>query len=152
MPWKVKSAKDLWSGVLFVTIGCVAFATATQYATGTLSKMGPGYFPLVLSGILALTGVAFLARSVVVDEPPPSGFRPIAIACVLGGAALFAGLVEILGLALTSLLLIVVTYLGGWEFSWRRMLTLGVGMAAFVVVLFVLLLNMQLRIWPALWS
>ena len=152
MRCKVTSAKDLWSGALFLAIGSIAVATAARYPTGTLSKMGPGYFPLVLSGILALIGVVLLARSVIVVEPPPTGFRPIAIVCVLGGAAVFAGLVEILGLAPTSFLLIVVSYLGGWEFSWRRMLALGLGMTAFVVALFVLLLRMQFRIGPALWS
>ena len=85
-------------------------------------------------------------------EPDPTGFRPLAVLCVLGGAAVFAGLVDIMGLALTSALLIVVTFLGGWESSWGRMLALAAGMAAFVVILFVLLLNIQLRIWPALWS
>jgi hypothetical protein len=152
MRFKVTSLTDLWSGLLFVAIGGTAGVVALQYPVGTLSRMGPGYFPLVLSGFLALVGGAMLVRSTVVVEAPPSGFRPRAIFLVLGGAAVFAAGVEQLGLALTSFLLIVVTYLGGWEVSWRRMLALGVGMAAFVVVLFVLLLNMQFKIGPAPWS
>jgi hypothetical protein len=152
MRLKVTSTKDLWSGVLFLAIAVIAGAMALRYPTGTLSRMGPGFFPLALSGILALTGAVLLARSFIVVEPGATGFRPAAVLCVLGGAALFAGFVDVLGLALTSALLIVVTFLGGWESSWGRMLALAAGMAAFVVILFVLLLNMQLRIWPALWS
>jgi len=149
---KPTSVRDFWSGILFTGIGGAGIVTALHYPAGTLSRMGPGYFPLALSGILALTGLIFLARSLVVEAPPPAGFRPVAMLCVLGGVAAFAGLVDILGLAPTSLLLIVITYLGGREFSWQRMLALGFGMSAFVVVLFILLLKMQFRIGPVAWS
>jgi len=152
MRFKVTSTKDFWSGALFLTIAAVAGTVALRYPAGTLSRMGPGFFPLALSVMLALTGAVLLARSFIVTEVGPTRSRPVAVLCVLGGAALFAGLVDVMGLALTSALLIIVTFLGGWESSWGRMLALATGMAAFVVILFVLLLNVQLRIWPALWS
>ena len=152
MRFKVTSPKDFWSGALFLAIAVTAGAVALRYPAGTLSRMGPGFFPLTLSGILALTSAVLLARSFVVVEAGPTGWRPLAMLCVLGGAGLFAGLVDVMGLALTSALLIVVTSLGGWEWSWARMLALAAGMAAFVVLLFVFLLNIQLRIWPAPWS
>jgi hypothetical protein len=151
MRLRINNAKDFWSGALFLAIAGIAAAAAIHYPAGTLSRMGPGFFPLALSGILAIIGAVFLARSLAVTEPAPAGFRPLAIICVLGGAALFAALVDQLGLALTSALVIVVTYLGGWQFSWSRMLALAAGMAAFVVILFVLLLHMQFRIGPAPW-
>jgi hypothetical protein len=152
MQLKVTSGKDFGAGLLFLAIGGTSLAVAQNYALGSLSRMGPGYFPTVLSGVLLIVGFALFIRSFQVVEPGPRGFRPWAVLAVLGGAALFAVGVEALGLAITSALVIVVTYLGGWEVRWHQLALLVALMTALVIVLFIILLKMQLRIGPALWS
>ena len=60
---RIKNYKDFYTGVLFVLFG-VGFAwRATLHSLGTAAKMGPGYFPLMLGGLLTLIGVVILARS-----------------------------------------------------------------------------------------
>jgi hypothetical protein len=44
------------SGVIFVGIGAIALTIARDYPMGSALRMGPGYFPNVLGGILILFG------------------------------------------------------------------------------------------------
>ena len=76
---KVKSQKDLWSGLLFVTAGIVFAVGATGYSLGHSARPGPGYFPLGLGILLALLGLVVLAKALTVDVP--DGGRIATIAC-----------------------------------------------------------------------
>ena len=100
-------SKELWSGVLFAAIGVVVAGMALEYPTGTPSRMGPGFFPLVLGCILTLLGLIFLVRAGVSPGNSLSGWNPIALVCVLGSVALFAALLEPLGLAVAAFLSVV---------------------------------------------
>ena len=61
---KIKSQRDFVSGLMFTAAG-LAFATgATFYSFGSSARPGPGYFPLVLAGVLTLLGVVILVQSV----------------------------------------------------------------------------------------
>ena len=65
---KIKSQKDFWSGLMFSVVG-VAFAWgATNYTIGESSRMGPGYFPRVLAGILMAFGLFVLIRGLISKE------------------------------------------------------------------------------------
>ena len=56
-----RSLKDLLAGLIFIGFG-LAFGYATLgYQIGTALRMGPGYFPLVLAGIMVLLGVVIFA-------------------------------------------------------------------------------------------
>jgi putative tricarboxylic transport membrane protein len=148
----VARSKELWSGLLFLAIGCVAFGMALQYPIGTMSRMGPGYFPLVLSVTIAALGLIFITRALALGGTPLGGSKPLAIVCVLGSAAIFAVLLDAFGLAISAFLLVVAAYAGGSEFRLARVIALGIGLAAFVVVLFALLLKLQVPIGPKPWS
>ena len=72
----IKSPKDFWAGLMF--IGCGLFAVAwslAHYQMGSAVRMGPGYFPVVLGGLLAVLGAAVFAESLLV--PPDAGSTPL---------------------------------------------------------------------------
>jgi hypothetical protein len=48
--------KDFWAGTLLIAIGATAFFIARGYPFGGTTRMGPGYFPSMLGGILVLFG------------------------------------------------------------------------------------------------
>ncbi len=58
------NVKDLAAGAVFAAIGLAFMAGALTLDIGTAFKMGPGYFPLVLSGLLVLLGLIVMAKSV----------------------------------------------------------------------------------------
>jgi hypothetical protein len=59
----IKNPKDFWTGIIYILFGGLAFWIAREYGFGSASRMGPGYFPTVLSSLLALFGVIALVRS-----------------------------------------------------------------------------------------
>jgi hypothetical protein len=56
---------DYYAGALMLVIGLGAIYEGLRYKIGTLSKMGPGFFPVAIGAVLALLGVliALGARS-----------------------------------------------------------------------------------------
>ena len=55
--------RDLLGGGLVLLLGAGAALQASQYELGSLRRMGPGYFPLALGVILAVTGALIMLAS-----------------------------------------------------------------------------------------
>jgi len=53
---------DVISGVLFLVVGLSVMWLSGAYTLGTTARMGPGYFPRVLGGVLALLGLVIVAQ------------------------------------------------------------------------------------------
>ena len=53
-----KYNKDHYGGGLMLLLGVGILLQGATYQVGTLSHMGPGFFPVALGAILALVGVA----------------------------------------------------------------------------------------------
>jgi putative tricarboxylic transport membrane protein len=141
--------KDFLAGLLFVFFGIFAVVSAGDYPLGTLRRMGPAYFPSILGGVLALLGFIIAARSLWAggETVRSRTLRPLIM--ILGAVAGFALLLKPLGLVLASLVLILISRLGGWEFRWRETAFLYLVLIFMVVVLFVYGLGLQFNIWPA---
>jgi hypothetical protein len=74
------SNRDYYAGALMTVIGVAAIIGGREYPIGTLSRMGPGYFPVALGVILTLVGFAIaatarLTRSTAEDAPLPPEWR-----------------------------------------------------------------------------
>lgn len=49
--------KETWSAFMLLFIGMATVIGSTNYQIGSLARMGPGYFPLVLGVILMILGL-----------------------------------------------------------------------------------------------
>lgn len=106
---------DLLSGLLFAVVGLGAATIASTYRLGTAMQMGPGFFPLLLCGLIALIGISIVLKEVV--SPGASRtfgrieWRPLIgiTAAVVG----FALLIDRAGLALAILALVVIARFAG---------------------------------------
>lgn len=72
--------KDHYGGVLMFLLGLGAAFQGMSYKVGSLSRMGPGFFPLALGVLLALMGVAIFAGAKsaepkIKEEPLPPEWR-----------------------------------------------------------------------------
>ncbi|MFO1188596.1 MAG: tripartite tricarboxylate transporter TctB family protein [Alphaproteobacteria bacterium] len=82
--------KDLAAGTIFLGIGLIYGIMAVRdLPMGTAFKMGPGYFPIVLSGLTALIGLAVIAKSFVSRDIGPLGAFPWRAAAALTSAVVF---------------------------------------------------------------
>ena len=94
----VRSPKDFWTGVIYVAFGGAAFWIGRSYGFGSASKMGPGYFPTVLSSLLMLFGIIAIVRSFIVPGEAIGKFAIKAAVLILGATVLFGFLLPRAGL------------------------------------------------------
>ena len=156
---RIKSQKDFFAGLLYMLIG-IAFAWgATNYNIGEGARMGPGYFPLLLGIVLAVIGGIVLFQSLVVETPDGDkigrwAWKPLAY--ILGANLLFGVLlgglpsvgVPAMGLIIGIFGLTLVASLAGETFRLREVLILAAILAAGSYIAFILLLKLQIPVWP----
>ncbi|WP_399686413.1 tripartite tricarboxylate transporter TctB family protein [Xenophilus sp.] len=155
----IKSQADFFSGVMFMVIGGVFAIGSTNYTIGDGARMGPGYFPLMLGILLALLGAAIVFRSLVVETPDGGriarwAWKPLGF--VLGANLLFGvllgGLPSIglpaMGMIIAIFALTIVASMAGSQFRLRDSVLLAVVLAVGSYVAFILLLKLQIQVWP----
>jgi hypothetical protein len=146
---RIKSPTDFWAGLLFGGFGLfVAIYAAMHYKLGTAVRMGPGYFPTWIGGMVFLLGLVLLLRSLRLDGPrvPAIHFRPIIF--ILGSSVAYGYLLKPLGMVLATILLVVMSAFGGHEFKWREAVPLAIGLAVFSYAVFVYGLGLPFQLWP----
>lgn len=141
------SQKDFVAGIVFLAFGAVGIFYGRHYPIGTAARMGPGYFPMVLSGILLLLGGWILARSFWMQKDRVSRIAPRPLLFVLGAVAGFAVLIDSAGLIISSGVLIVLSSLGGCGFKVREILLLLILLTGLSVLVFVVGLGLPISIW-----
>ncbi|MFC1534010.1 tripartite tricarboxylate transporter TctB family protein [Thermodesulfobacteriota bacterium] len=61
MNLELRKNKDFWAGMMLIGTGVAAIFIARNYHFGSPLRMGPGFFPTILSGILILFGICIMA-------------------------------------------------------------------------------------------
>lgn len=144
---RVKSPQDLGAGLVFVTIGAAGVYFGQDLTFGSASRMGPGYFPILLSVLIILVGLIVALRGLTIKGPPvePIQLRPVLF--VVASVLMFGYLLDAIGLALTTIALTVVAAYARRDASLKEALLLGGGLAVFAVVVFVYALSQPLPAW-----
>lgn len=144
----VRHPKDFVAGILFVAVGIAAIVIAASYPLGTAARMGPGYFPRILGLLLILLGSAIALRALRLQGAPLPGWRWRPVIIVLGSVVVFGLVVDSVGLALSTVGLILVASAASNEFRPKEALISGIVLAILAVAIFVLALKLQLPVWP----
>lgn len=149
---KIKSQRDFFSGLMFLVVGLAFAWGATDYSMGSGARPGPGYFPMMLSVLMAILGaiVIFTSLTIEVEGGDPVGdiaWRPLLI--VVAAIVLFAVALPRLGLIATTPLLIIVVSFASTEFKWPGVLIASVVLDVFSWLVFVKGLNLTIPLWPA---
>ena len=152
---KIKSQRDFWSGLMFVTVGSIFAVGSTNYSMGTSARPGAGYFPMILSVAMVLLGAIVLFKSLVIETEggDPIGavaWRPlfvIVLAIIVFGLSL-----ERLGLLITVPLLIVISSFAGGEFGWKGVLANAAVLTFGSWGIFVWGLKLTLPLWPRMFQ
>jgi hypothetical protein len=146
-----KHQKDFWSGVMFLVTGLAFAGLSQQYEMGTAQRMGPGYFPTVLGGLLALLGLVIAIRGFASGAPDSNverfHFGPLTV--VLGAVTLFGVLLRPAGLVVALLVLIGVSAYASHEFRIREVIPLAAALLLLVLAVFIWGLGLVIPIWPA---
>ena len=147
---RIRAPKDFWSGVMFCGFAVVAILAARGYSSGTAGKMGPGYFPLLLGGLLAALGAILIARSLVLSGEPVARFHIVPLAVIATAVCLFGVMIEPLGLVLSLAVLTLLSARAGAQFRLLETVALAAALIVFSVGVFVYALGLPINIWPSL--
>jgi hypothetical protein len=145
--FRVKNPQDFGAGILFLAIGIAGLYFGDDLAFGSASKMGPGYFPMMLSGIIVLLGAIVGIRALALDGPPIEPIRLRPVLFILVAILAFGYLIEQIGLAITTAALAVFAAYARSDVNLKETLILAVVLAAFAIVVFAYALGQPLPIW-----
>jgi Tripartite tricarboxylate transporter TctB family len=134
----VRSPKDFWTGMIYLAMGVAGFVISREYSFGTAGRMGPGYFPNVIAGLLVLFGAISLGRSFLQSGEPIGSIPWKAMVLILGAVISFGFLLPTMGLvvAMVALVLLSAAASQKFRFEWGAVLGL-IGLVIFCSVVFV---------------
>jgi hypothetical protein len=148
---KIRAPKDFWSGVMFCGFAVVGLLAARGYSLGAAGKMGPGYFPLLLGGVLAALGIILILRSLVLDGAPLPRFHVAPLAVIAIAVCLFGALIEPLGLVVALAVLTILSAWAGPQFRFSETVVLTLALIVFSIGVFAYALGLPLSLWPSVW-
>ena len=140
---------DLLLGLFLCAVAATVLVAPRTLNFGTLTEMGAGFMPRVLSLVLMGFGVFFLGCAVfrrATESLGPIDWR--ALAGVTLAVAVFALTAGRFGLAIGSVLAILVAGAASRETRWRELVIFAVVMAAAAVLLFIKGLGLPVPVWP----
>lgn len=147
---KIRNQRDFWSGVLFVVTGVLFMILSRQYQFGTAAKMGPGYFPTVLGGIMAVLGLMLIVPAMSAKSPEAKveriDFKVNGI--ILLSIAVYAATLPSLGFIVSLVLLIVISSMASHEFDLKTTAISSVVLLVFSWLVFVKGLELQFPFLP----
>jgi hypothetical protein len=144
----IRHPKDFWAGVLFIVLGGAAVIIALDYAMGSAGRMGPGYFPRWLGGILIGLGALLVLRSFRLQGEKIAfpTLKPVLI--VLGAVLVFGLMATWAGLFISTIVMVLIASTASHEYRWIESIVASVILAVFVLVAFRYGLQLQLPAWP----
>lgn len=147
---KIKNHRDFWAGVMFAVFGLLFIVLSQQYPIGTSAKMGPGYFPTVLGGLMALLGVSICAGGLSGKAAAlrVNRFDWKIIVVILVAVALFAVMLPRLGMVVSVVSLILLSSIASHEFRLRDTLVATVVLVLIAYGVFVWGLELQFPVLP----
>jgi hypothetical protein len=145
----IRAPKDFWSGIMFLAFAATAMLAARGYSLGNAGKMGPGYFPMMLGGALALTGIILVVRSLAIDGEAVGRIHVLPLTIIAIGVVLFGVMIEPLGLVAALAVVTLVSAYAGRQSGLFEAIALTLVLAAFSVGIFVLALRLPVPIWPS---
>lgn len=144
----MKDREALASGGIFVAVGCIYGASAMlSLPMGSMISMGPGYFPVVLSGLLVLLGGAIVLRGLRHEGRVAFGSLPWRAILMIALAILcFAFFIRSLGLFVTVLLTAFLSCLADAKVTALKAATMALAMAVLCTLIFSLGIGLPIPI------
>ena len=148
LPKQVTSPVDFYAGLHFIVVGLVAIYLSKDYPMGSALRMGPGYFPTWLGGIMSVLGFIVFATSFKIKGQGTGewALRPLFVLCL---SIVFFGLCLDqfeLGFVPALVLLIVGCALAHEDVHWVETIILSIFLTMGCVGLFIYVIGLPYRL------
>lgn len=140
--------QDFLGGLVLILVGAFFLYFGWGYRRGTLSHMGPGFVPQVVSCALLVMGLIRILTAIrrPADAPDWPALVPTVVVVLLPVG--FGLLIRPLGLVVTTALVVVVSRLAMREYPGLRDTVVGLLLGGFCALVFVVALSQAMTIWP----
>jgi putative tricarboxylic transport membrane protein len=132
-----RNSRDFWAGMTFMGTGAAAMFIARNYPFGTTLRMGPGYFPRVLGGILILFGIYVMIKGLRSHEQIEGTWSVRALIVLPSSMVLFGVLMEHGGFIPALVALVFGSAAASREFKFVEVLLLTVLLTALSAAVFI---------------
>ena len=144
--------KDFWSGVMLIVVGGGALFIARNYQFGSSLRMGPGYFPVILSAALVIFGVYFVLQGLRAGAEKLEGSWSLrALIIVPLSLVVFGLLIDRAGFIPAMLALIIISAAASTQFKIVEVLLFSVFLTAMCVVVFIWALGLPYELITGVW-
>lgn len=137
---------DTLAGVAIIALAMIAYLLSRDLAMGKPARIGPGFFPFTLIGLLGFLGVALLAKSGLGEHESVERWHGRPIFFVSLSVVVFGILVEPTGLFPAAVAAVAVGSLATSMSRPFEVLILAPVVALLVSLIFVLGLNLPIQI------
>lgn len=152
MKVNLRDNKDFLSGLMFIGTGVIAMFIARDYPFGSALRMGPGYFPSVLGGILVAFGVYVLLQGLRKQEEVVGNWSVRALIILPVSLVVYGVLIERVGLIGALIALGFVSAAAGREFKFIEVLLATIGLTVLSVGLFIYGLGLPYPLVKGVWG
>jgi hypothetical protein len=128
--------KEAAAGGLFIAFGLAFLVLSLGLERGTALRMGPGYFPLILSCALLLLGAVILANAFRSVGGPAGTMAWRGILLILPAPVVFGLTVKPLGFVAAVFLATFVAGLASRQFALWKVLVLALAVSLFATLIF----------------
>ena len=122
MKLETRNNKDFCAGVMFFMVGAISIVVAWDYPFGSSRRMGPGYFPVSLGGIMVGLGLIIMLQGLRNNEKIQGNWSIRALILLPFSLVIFGILMEVAGFIPALVALIFVSAASGREFKFKEVL------------------------------
>jgi hypothetical protein len=139
--------QDVLGGLLLILLGACGLYFGASLEVGTAHRMGPGFFPMILSWLMIGLGVVVSAAGALRTREVATRvvWRPLLLVTV--AVVAFWLLIDRLGLVAATAAVVVLGGFAGRDARPLELAALALFMAVATALLFVYALNLPLPLW-----
>ena len=147
-----RNNRDFLAGLLYIVVGVIAMFIARDYPFGSALRMGPGYFPTVLGGMMVVFGIAVMLMGVKNNEKIKGSWSIRALIVLPIATAVFGYTMEHGGFLPALALLIVVSAAAGTQFKWKEIIPMMLVLCLISWAIFIWGLGLPYPMIKGLWE
>ena len=152
MKFDWRNNRDFFGGLFYIVMGTAGWWIARDYPFGSALRMGPGYFPTVLSWMMIAFGVAILLMGVKNNVKITGNWSIRALIVLPVATAVFGWMMEEVGFLPAMLVLIPLSAASGREFKLVEIVLLTIGLTIMCTGLFIYGLGLPYPLIKGMWG
>jgi hypothetical protein len=152
MKFDWRNNRDFFAGVMYISVGALGMWIARDYPFGSALRMGPGYFPTVLGGIMVAMGIYVLVLGIRNNEKMKGTWSLRALIVLPIATVVFGFLMEEAGFIPAMMALIPMSAAASKEFKWLEVIPLTIGLTIVCMAGFIWALGLPYPLIKGLWG